>query len=95
MVSNSKSGKWNENDFVCFILDENKNILDTLIIVQPLHQRYEYPNDDGTIGSSIIELEQNEVMLRFSYTTKMKYLLIKKAKKNGKFKTLNTLSINN
>lgn len=94
MVSNPKPSKWNENDFVCFILDENRNTLDTLIIIQPLHPRYEYPNDDGrTINSVTIELEDNEVMLRFSYTTKMKYLQIEKVEKNGKHKAIETLLI--
>lgn len=85
--------KWNDNDFICFVLDKDKSILDTLIIVQPLHPRYEYPNDDGTIGSKVIELNQNEVLLRFSYNVKMKFLRIVKVEKNNKLIILNTIEL--
>lgn len=92
-VEQKKSNNWKENDFVCFVMDDNKNINDTILIVQPLNPRYETPNDDGTINSSIIEIKNNDVMLRFPYTHKTKYLRIDKVEKDKKLKTINTITI--
>jgi hypothetical protein len=88
-----KTDKWNENDFICFILDERKRIRDTIHIMQPLNPRYEYPGDDGTIGSAIIELPQADVLIRFPYSTKMKYLRVGKVENDSRLKILNTLTI--
>ena len=78
---------WNADDFICFILDENEHILDTLLIFQPLNQRYEYPQDDGSIGSEIIEETQRDVLISFNYDPEMKYLQVDRVKKNNKLKT--------
>lgn len=92
-VEPKKSSNWKENDFVCFILDEKKKINDTILIDQPLNPRYETPNDDGTINSSTIEIKNNDIMLRFPYTNKTKYLRIDKVEKDKKLKTINTITI--
>ena len=88
-----ESEKWTENDFICFILDRNTEIIDTLIIVQPLHPRYEYPGENGIIGSKVVELEMNEVLLRFPYSSVMRYLQFEKVEKNNKLKGISTLEI--
>jgi len=92
-IDDKKSGIWNENDFVCFILDKHKNTIDTLLIFQPLHPRFEYPEDDNTIGSKVIEQKNNDVLLRFSYLSTMKYLRIEKIEENNKLRLLDILEI--
>ena len=86
-----ESGRINEDDFLCFILGKNKRGIDTLKILQPLKVRYEYPNEDGTIGTRTVDLLENEVLLRFNYNAGMKYLRLAKAGKDKKLKTLVTL----
>ena len=82
-----------ENDFVCFILDKHKNIIDTLLILQPLHPRFEYPEDNNTIGSRVIEHKTGDVLLKFSYSSAMKYLRIEKVEENNNLKLLDILEI--
>ena len=88
-----KPGKLNDDDFVCFILGKNKRSIDTLKILQPLKVRYEYPNEDGTIGARTVDLLENEVLLRFNYNAGMKYLRVAKPGKNKKLKRLVTLEL--
>ena len=88
---NEKPGKINDDDLVCYILGKNKRTIDTLKILQPLKARYEYPNEDGTIGTKTVDLPENEVLLRFNYNTGMKYLRVAKARKNKKLKKVATL----
>ena len=83
--------KINDDDLVCYILGKNKSTIDTLKILQPLKARYEYPNEDGTIGTKTVDLPENEVLLRFNYNTGMKYLRVAKAGKNKKLKKVATL----
>jgi hypothetical protein len=85
--------QWRENDFFCFVLDKNKHITDSLIIVQPLHPRYEYPLENGTIGSKVIELKENEVLLRCKLYSKDRYLRLGIVEKNNRFRTINTINI--
>lgn len=92
-LDDHKSDKWHENDFVCFILDNQKNTLDTLLIFQPLHPRFEYPNENNDIGSKVIEHKSSDVMLRFSYSSTMKYLRIEKVEANHKLKLIDILEI--
>ena len=87
------TGSITENDFVCTILDQNKSSLNNIRIPQPLKIRYEYPNTDGTIGIRLVELNENEVLIRFNYTSGMKYLQIAKQDKNNKLTILATLSL--
>ena len=63
---------------VCLILDQNKAIIDSLKIKEPLATRYEYPNEDGTIGSKVVELDEKDVVLRCSYNPRMQYLRVLK-----------------
>jgi len=86
-----KPDKINNDDFVCFVLGKNKRSVDTLKISQPLKVRYEYPNEDGTIGTKTVDLPENEILLRFNYNAGMKYLRVAKTGKDKKLKTLVTL----
>lgn len=92
-LDDHKSDKWHENDFVCFILDNQKNTLDTLLIFQPLHPRFEFPDENNDIGSKVIEHKNSDVMLRFSYSSTMKYLRIEKVEGNHKLKLIDILEI--
>lgn len=67
---------WHTNDFVCFLLNADDEILDTLVIRQPLKPRYEYPGENGTIGSVATDLATNEVLVRFPYSETMRYLQV-------------------
>jgi hypothetical protein len=84
---------WNENDFVCFLLDKNKRVLDTLVLVQPLNPRYEYTGDNNAIENQILQLKETEVLLRFEYKTTMKFLQVVRVMKDGKSELLKTLEI--
>jgi hypothetical protein len=92
-IDDNKYDIWHENDFVCFILDKQKKIIDTLLISQPLHPRFEYPEDDNTIGSKVIEHKNNDVLLKFSYLSTMKYLRIEKVEENNHLRLLDVLDI--
>jgi hypothetical protein len=85
--------QWRENDFFCFVLDKNKHITDSLIMVQPLHPRYEFPLENGEIGSQVVELKENEVLLRFKHYPKDKYLRLGIVEKNNHFRALNTIKL--
>jgi hypothetical protein len=52
-------------DWLCTLETDKGKILDSLFIVQPLLQRFEYPQDDGTIGSTVMELKENAATLHF------------------------------
>ncbi len=92
-IIKKETDKWLENDFVCFIIDDSKNIIDTLHLSQPLHPRFEYPGDDGIIKSEVIEMNEINVLLRFSYSERMKYLQINKVKDNHIPEKLKTIEI--
>src|SRR6185295_6005207 len=84
---------WNEGDCVCLLLDGNNKVIDTLVLVQPLAQHYEYPNDDGSLGSTIVDLESNNLLLRFNYDESIKSLRVAAVKHNGRLKTLETFPL--
>jgi hypothetical protein len=70
-------------DLAVFILNKDKKPVAEMLISNPLKVRYEYPNDDNTIGSKVVDLPENEILLRFNYTDDMKYIEIKKIEKDG------------
>jgi hypothetical protein len=84
----------NENDLICFILDQENNPIDSLVIDNPLSTRYEYSEDEIHIKSVIFDKSENEVLIRFNYKSEMKYLLIKKIEKDKSLKAITTLPIN-
>ncbi len=65
-----------QNDLLCIITDKDLMPMDSINIFQPLNPRFEYPLEDGSIGSFVTEIDSNEVMLRFSYNINMKFLRI-------------------
>jgi hypothetical protein len=85
--------QWRENDFFCFVLDKRKHITDSLILVQPMHPRYEYPLENGIIGSQVMELKENEVLLRFKQYPNDRYLRIGIVEKNKRFRTVTTIAL--
>ena len=82
-----------KNDFFCILLNAKKEILDTILIKNPLNTRIEYPNENGEIGSTVLEKEEDFVLIRFNYEEQMNTLIIRKMQKNGKWKTLTSFSI--
>lgn len=84
---------WLENDFYCLVLDKNRHIRDSLKINQPLNPRYEFPQENGVIGSQVVELNENEVLLRFGYQKEYKWLRIGNVEKNRHFRALDTLEL--
>jgi hypothetical protein len=84
---------YRENDLLCIIQDRDKKNLDTLIVSQPLHPRYEFPGEEGAIGSKQVELQNNEVLLRFAYSSGMTFFQVNMVEKNKQLKTLNTLKL--
>lgn len=87
------SHKWHKNDFLCLILDGQRNVLDTLIIRHPLKQRLEFINDDGSFSTRIVEKTEKVVPLRFQYTSEMKFLRMVKVGENRELLQLNTIEI--
>jgi hypothetical protein len=85
--------QWKQNDFYCLVLDKNRHIRDSLFIDQPLSPRYEYPQENGQIGSVIVEQDENEVMLRFNFLKQYKWLRIGIVEKDNHFRTINTIEI--
>ncbi len=83
----------NKNGLLCLILDKNEAIIDSLKINDPLQTRYEYPNEDGTIGSKVVELDEKDVVLRCSYNPQMQYLRVLKFTDKKEKKTLVTLKL--
>ena len=82
-----------ENDFFYFIVNEKNEVMDSVAIKNPLITRIEYPNENGEIGSTVLEKEEDFVLIRFNYVNQMDKILIKKMRENGKWKTLATYSI--
>jgi hypothetical protein len=62
------------NDFLGFLMNENKVILDTIHISRPLHPRYELYDEDGNISSVTIAIPATEVLLRFPWSKRIKFL---------------------
>jgi hypothetical protein len=85
--------RWKENDFYCLVLDKNKRIRDSLFIDQPLSPRYEFPQDNGNIGSTVIELNENEVLLRFGFQKEYKWIRVGIVEKDNRFRTLNMIEL--
>jgi hypothetical protein len=84
---------WKENDFYGLVLDKNKRVRDSLQIDQPLSPRFEFPQENGKIGSTVIELNENEVLLRFSFQKDYKWIRIGVIEKGNRFRTLNTIEL--
>lgn len=82
-----------EGDLLCWVLNDQNQPLETIVIKDPLKIRYEYPDDGGQIGSAIIERPDNELVIRFNFIPGMKYLLIKRIGTDGEPVALATLPL--
>ena len=82
-----------QNGLVCLLLDKNNAIIDSTIITEPLVTRYEYPGEDGTIGSKEVALDEKDVMIRSVYDPGMEYLRIFKVTGKTKRQSLATLKL--
>ena len=83
----------NHNGLVCFILDKSNAIIDSIIVTEPLTTRYEYPKEDGTIGSKETVLNEKDVMIRSMYNPRMEYLRILKVTGRTTRQSLVTLKL--
>ncbi|MCO5269351.1 MAG: hypothetical protein M9897_10710 [Brumimicrobium sp.] len=87
-IDRAKSG-WKQNDFVCFVLDENDQVIDTIIIQHPLQ-----PQDDmNTSKAQAKEILENTVSIYFKYSDNMKFLSIYKVEEDNNLIMINTLII--
>ncbi|HOZ88232.1 MAG TPA: hypothetical protein PL029_10760 [Bacteroidia bacterium] len=85
--------EWIENDFIAFVLNGSKDPIDTFVIKQPLKVRYEFPKDNGEIGSKVVDLNENEVMLRIPFSSQTKYLSVVRVGEHGKLIATDTLDL--
>ena len=82
-----------ENNFLCYILNENKEIIDSLGIGNPLEMKYEYNNEHGEIQSKMVNVVKNEIIIRFQFLNEMKYINISKTEENGVLRHMITLPL--
>ena len=83
------------NGLVCFILDKNNAIIDSITIKEPLATRYEYPGEDGTIGSKEVTMDEKDIIIRTVYDPRMESLRISKITGKITRQSLATLKLPN
>jgi hypothetical protein len=82
-----------QNGLVCFLLDKSNAIIDSILVTDPLVTRYEYPGENGTIGSKEVVLDEKEVVIRSQYNPRMEYLRISKVTGKTTRQSLATLKL--
>lgn len=82
---------WNQDDLVCLVLDAEGRRLHTIVLGQPLKVRFEYPEDDGSIGSAIIDVRAHDVVVHFPFDESVYALQIAIARDENSLHTLKTL----
>jgi hypothetical protein len=92
-LSDTKYQFWMENDFYCLVVDQFRQITDSIRIEQPLNPRYEFPEENGTIGAKQVELQQTDVLIRFPMRNKLRYLQLGIVGSKNKFKLIRTIDI--
>jgi hypothetical protein len=90
----NKSSNWQQGDLLCFLTNNKQKILDTILIKQPLNRRYEYPGENGVIGSKTVELNETSVLIRCPYQPATASLQIDAVTANNKSKYILTLPFN-
>jgi len=88
-----KATAWQPGDFVCLLTDAGGAVLDTLVIPHPLEARYEYPSEDGRIGTVTGSLEENEVVVRFRYGERTSLLKVMLALEGGRLETVSEIAL--
>jgi hypothetical protein len=63
----SKQNRWVEGDLICLIPGSNPFNSDTCYLGRPFQTRFEYPGDDGTIGSVTQHAEKASLLLRIPW----------------------------
>jgi hypothetical protein len=91
--SDTKPQFWMENDFYCLVVDQFHQVTDSIRIQQPLNPRYEFPEENGTIGAKQVELQQTDVLIRFPMRNKLRYLQLGIVGSKKKFKLIRTFDI--
>ncbi len=96
LISSSKSlpsvdKAWNQDDLVCLVLDAEGRRLHTIVLGQPLKVRFEYPEDDGSIGSAIIDVREHDVIVHFPFDESVHALQIAIARDEYSLHSLKTL----
>lgn len=84
---------WMENDFYCLVVDQFHQITDSIRIEQPLNPRYEFPGENGTIGSKQIELQETDVLIRFPMRNKLRNLQMGIVSNEKKLMLIRTIDI--
>ena len=82
-----------QNGLICYLVDNSNSVIDSIIVTEPLVTRYEYPREDGTIGSKEITLDEKDVMIRSVYDPRMEYLRILTVTGKTKKQSLTTLKL--
>jgi len=84
---------WMENDFYCLVVDRFRHVTDSIRIEQPLNPRYEFPDENGAIGSKQVELQKTDVLIRFPLRDKLRSLELGIVDKSKKFKLIRSIDI--
>mgnify|MGYP000026466145 CR=1 FL=1 len=80
-----KSG--NLGDLICNQLDENSNILQSIVIKNPLLKTFEYIDDSKQFQTKVVKLDHTEFSLKLKLNPNTKHIIIKEftlSKKNLK-----------
>lgn len=66
------AGEAGENDLLCLILSDKNEVLDSILIKDPLKEHVEYSEDGKNLEWMTRDLTENSFLLRFNYTRDMK-----------------------
>lgn len=84
---------WMENDFYCLVVDQFKHVTDSIRIAQPLNPRFEFPDENGAIGSKQVELQKTDVLIRFPMREKLRSLELGIVDQSKRFKLIRSIDI--
>lgn len=88
-----KPKSWMKNDFYCLVVDRFRNVTDSIRIEQPLNPRFEFPDENGAIGSKQVELQKTDVLIRFPMREKLHSIELGIVDKSKKFKLIRSIDI--
>ena len=71
--NNFTAANLKQDDLLFIISNGNHAAIDTFLLSQPLTRRYEYPGDNGVIGTKTVQLDETEIVVRSKYNPAMKY----------------------
>lgn len=76
---------WSEGDLIALLPGSNTRISDTFYLGKPFQTRYEYPGDNGTIGSVTRNSENAALLLRIPYQGQVKTMRLELFGANRRF----------